>query len=203
MGLYQRIFAYVLASGDERQRRLYGTFKRELFADLHGTIVELGPGTGVNLPYYPRDIRWVGIEPNPHMHPYIREKASQYGIAADLRTTSAAATGLPDAYADAVVSTLVLCSVPDLDATLAEVKRILKPGGRFYFIEHVAAPEGTWLRLLQKSVKPVWRPLADGCNPDRETGTAIARAGFRDVRYRPHRIDVPVVSPHIVGVATV
>lgn len=201
MSLYQRLFAYFLSTGDQQQHRIYGELKRALFADLEGTVVEIGPGTGVNLPYYPRGIRWIGIEPNPHMHDYVREKAAEHGIDVALHARSAIDTGLPDASADAVVSTLVLCSVPDLDATLTEVRRVLKPGGRLYFIEHVAAPKGTWLRTLQKGIKPLWRPLADGCHPDRETGAAIERAGFSDVQYQPFKTDVPVVSPHIIGTA--
>lgn len=201
MSLYQRLFAHGLALGDERQHEIYGAYKRELFADLEGTVVEIGPGTGVNIPYYPRTIRWIGIEPNSHMHRFIRKKATAHGLAIELHPRSAADTGLPDATADAVVSTLVLCSVPDLDAALAEIKRILKPNGRFLFIEHVAAPADSWSCLLQRGIKPIWKPLADGCHPDRATGAAIERAGFADVQYRRIAIDLPVVSPHIIGSA--
>ncbi len=201
MSLYQRLFARLLATGDRSQHRIYGERKRALFADLTGTVVEIGPGTGINLPYYPRDIQWIGLEPNPHMHSYIREQATDAGIDAEIRTAPASNTGLPDAHVNAVVSTLVLCSVPNLDAALAEIRRILKPGGRFYFMEHVAAPEGSWLRTLQRGIKPVWRPLADGCHPDRETEVAIERAGFRILEREAFRAEVPVVSPHIIGVA--
>lgn len=202
MSLYQRLFAHGLALGDDTQHRIYGDRKRELFADLGGTVVEIGPGTGVNLPYLPRGIRWIGIEPNPHLHRFIRETAAEQNIEVDLRTATASATGLPDRHADAVISTLVLCSVPDLDAALAEIRRILKPGGRFYFIEHVAAPEGSWSRMLQRGIKPIWKPLADGCRPDRETQKAIEHAGFADVQYHAFRADVPVVAPHVIGTAT-
>lgn len=201
MSLYQRLFAHGLALGDDAQHRIYGDRKRRLFADLSGTVVEMGPGTGINLPYLPRGIRWIGVEPNPHMHRFIREVAAEQGIEVELRTATAAATGLPDACADAVISTLVLCSVPDLDAALAEVRRILKLGGRFYFIEHVAAPEGSWSRTLQHSIKPIWRRLGDGCRPDRETARAIERAGFADVAYESFRAPLPVVAPHVIGIA--
>ncbi len=201
MGLYQRLFARGLALGDDAQRRLYGNRKRTLFADLTGTVVEIGPGTGINLPYLPRGIRWIGIEPNPHMHPFIRETAAEQGIDIALHAATASDTGLPDDCADAVISTLVLCSVPDLDAALAEIKRILTPGGRLLFIEHVAAPAGSWLRTLQHGIKPLWKPLADGCHPDRETAQAIERAGFAEVDYEAFRADLPVVSPHIMGTA--
>ena len=201
MSLYQRLFAHGLALGDDAQHRLYGERKRKLFADLTGTVVEIGPGTGINLPYLPRGIRWIGIEPNPHMHRFIREAADEHGIDIELRNAPASDTGLPTDSVNAVISTLVLCSVPDLDAALAEITRILKPGGRFVFIEHVAAPGDSWLRTLQRGIKPIWKPLADGCHPNRETAQAIERAGFTDVRYEAFRADLPVVSPHIIGSA--
>jgi hypothetical protein len=72
MSLYQRFFAHTLAWGDDAQHRLYGDYKRSLFAGLEGTVVEIGPGTGVNLPYLPDGLRWIGLEPNPHMHGHIR-----------------------------------------------------------------------------------------------------------------------------------
>ena len=201
MGWYQRLFARLLAWGDDTQHAVYGDRKRKLFADLSGTVVEIGPGTGVNLPYFPRGLRWIGLEPNPHMHKFLREEASAHGLQAEIQTASAEATGLSAESADAVISTLVLCSVDDVDAVLAEICRILKPGGRFYFIEHVAAPESSWLHTLQRGIKPLWRPLADGCRPDQNTGTAIENAGFADVQYKSFRADVPVVSPHIIGTA--
>ena len=202
MSWYQKLFAHGLALGDDAQHHIYGARKRALFADLSGTIVEIGPGTGVNIPYLPDGIRWIGLEPNTHMHGFLRDALATRDWEAEIRTASAQQTGLPDACADAVVSTLVLCSVPDLDATLAEIQRILKPGGHFYFIEHVAATTGTWLRLLQCLIKPVWRPLGDGCHPDRETGAALERAGFASVAYDRFETGLPVVSPHIIGIAT-
>jgi SAM-dependent methyltransferase len=208
MALYDRLFAHGLALGDDAQHRIYGARKRALFADLAplgeagGTVVEIGPGTGVNLPYLPDGIRWIGLEPNPHMDDYLRPKLSGRAIDASLRRDPAQATGLPNAAADAVISTLVLCSVPDLAATLAELRRILKPGGTLYFVEHVAAPSGTWTRALQRGIKPVWRRLADGCRPDRDTGPALKDAGFSAVTYERFVTGLPVIAPHIAGRAT-
>ncbi len=201
MSLYQKLFAHSLALGDEAQHRIYGDRKRRLFADLGGTVVEIGPGTGVNLPYLPDGIRWVGLEPNPHMHDLLRPKLEGRDLDAELRTNPAQDTGLPDASVDAVISTLVLCSVPHLDETLDEVRRILRPGGRFLFIEHVAAEPGRWLRWVQSGIRPLWRPLADGCRPDRDTGAALDRAGFAEVTYERFDTGLPVVAPHIIGTA--
>jgi len=202
MGLYRKLFAHGLALGDDAQHRIYGARKRQLFAGLEGTVVEIGPGTGVNLPYLPDGLRWIGLEPNPHMHAFLREQLAGRDIDVDLRTNPAQDTGLPDACADAIISTLVLCSVPSLDDTLAELRRILKPGGRLLFIEHVAAPPNSWLSTLQRTIQPVWTCLGDGCHPDRDTGTALQRAGFSSVSFERFDTGLPVVSPHIMGTAT-
>jgi SAM-dependent methyltransferase len=201
MGFYQKLFAHGLALGDDAQHRLYGDRKRQLFADVEGTVVEIGPGTGVNLPYLPDGIRWVGLEPNPHMHDYLWDRLTGRAIDASLRAAPAQDTGLRDDYADVVISTLVLCSVPDLDETFAELRRILRPGGRLLFIEHVAAPPDSWLCTLQHGIEPVWRRLADGCHPDRDTGAALENAGFSSVEYERFTTGLPVVSPHIMGTA--
>lgn len=201
MRIAQRLFAHGLALGDDVQHRIYGSRKRQLFSDVEGTVVEIGPGTGVNLPYLPEGIRWIGLEPNPHMHSYLRAQLEGRSIDDDLRTAPAQNTGLPADSADVVISTLVLCSVPDLEDTLDELRRILRPGGRLLFIEHVAAHEHTWLHTLQRGIRPVWKALADGCHPDRETGAALEAAGFASVDYERFDTGLPVVAPHIVGTA--
>lgn len=202
-GLGARWFAWLLSHGDSFDRDLYGERKRELLGDLRGTVVEIGPGGGVNLPYYDDSVQWIGVEPNVHFHPRLKKKADRLRLGATIRGGVAEHLPVPDASADAVVSTLVLCSVDDLDAALAEVWRVLKPGGRFVFIEHVAAPESSFLRRVQRWIKPAWGVIADGCRPDRETGRVIESAGFDDVQIE--RFDaampLPVVRPHIVGTA--
>ncbi|MEP0547275.1 MAG: class I SAM-dependent methyltransferase [Rhodothermales bacterium] len=202
-GLAARWFAWLLSHGEGFDRDLYGERKRALLGGLSGTVVEIGPGAGVNLPYYAAGVRWIGVEPNVHFHERLRRAAERHGIEADVLGGVAEHLPVPDASADAVVSTLVLCSVTDLDAALAEVRRVLKPGGRFVFVEHVAAPEGSLLRRVQRIVKPAWGVIADGCRPDRETGHVIERAGFADVQIE--RFDaampLPVVRPHIAGTA--
>ncbi len=102
---------------------------------------------------------------------------------------------------DAVISTHVLCSVHDLDGALEEIRRVLKPGGKFVFLEHVAAPPHTGLRRVQNSVRPLWHLIGDGCYPNRETWRAIESAGFRDVQIEHYRADILVASPHIAGYA--
>lgn len=202
-GLGARWFAWLLAHGEGTDRSLYGEWKRGLLGDLRGTVIEIGPGAGVNLPYYDASVQWIGVEPNVHFHPRLKQKTERLGLDATVRGGVAERLPVPDASADAVVSTLVLCSVDDLGAALAEVRRVLKPGGRFVFIEHVAAPDGSFLRRVQRWIKPAWGVLADGCRPDRETDRIIQSAGFADLQIE--RFDaampLPVVRPHVVGTA--
>jgi len=141
------------------------------------------------------------MEPNPYMREYLEREAERVGIAAELREGTAEAIACADDSADTVVSTLVLCSVIDLRAALAEVLRVLKPGGRFVFIEHVAAAPGTRLRHWQRRLRPWFHFFADGCNPDRETWRAIESAGFADVHLEHFDGPMPIVRPHIAGVA--
>ena len=105
--------------------------------------------------------------------------------------------------ADFVVSTLVLCSVNDAAAALREILRVLKPGGRFVFVEHVAAPKGSRLRRWQRRLKGLWRRIGDGCEPDRETWKVIEAAGFAEVECEHFDSPgIPLVRPHIAGTAT-
>jgi ubiquinone/menaquinone biosynthesis C-methylase UbiE len=200
--LRQRIFAWALARFNRRYEQFVAPYKQRLFAELRGTVVELGPGTGVNLRYLDREgVRWIGVDPNPFMRPYLLREAEKLGMAVDCRVGSAYALPMEDASVDAVICTLVLCSIDDQQRALREVLRVLKPGGRFVFIEHVAAPRGSRLRRVQRLVAPVWRPLVDGCNPCCETEAELERAGFAAVEYEEMVAPLPVVSPQIVGVA--
>lgn len=197
----KRLFAWVLAHGMGHYEQAMGERKRALLSPLRGRVVEIGPGAGVNLHSFPAEVEWIGIEPNSWLHPYLRAEAARLGRTIELRGGSAENMDLLDASVDAVVSTLVLCSVADPRRIMQEVLRVLKPGGRFVFLEHVAAPRGSGLRRLQRLLRPGWRLFADGCQPDRETWTAIEQAGFRQVEIEHFRGPIPVIRPHIAGVA--
>lgn len=194
----------MMAHGNDDYEAYISDRKRELFAEVRGNVLEIGPGSGPNLRYYPSDIHWIGIEPNPYMHPYLRTEAERLNLNIDIHSGTAERLEIEDNSMDAVVSSLVLCSVDDLKGTLEEIVRVLKPGGRFFFLEHVAAPKDTRLRRVQHWIRPVWKVLADGCHPDRETWIALENAGFENVSYQHFRASVvpPIVSPQIVGVAT-
>ena len=197
----QRLQAWILVHACPAYEKNVAHYKRALLGKLSGTILEIGPGTGVNLAYYPEKVRWIGIEPNPVLHSYLRDAIAQKQITADLRFGHAESLGVPDASVDAVVSTLVLCTVRDVAATLCEILRVLRPGGRFVFIEHVAAPPATFTRAAQRFVKPAWRYFGDGCHPDRETWKSIESAGFSSLHLDHFRVPSPIVGPHIRGFA--
>lgn len=202
IALRKRLIALALSRFHGRYERLVAPRKRALFDGLAGTVLEIGPGTGANFAYYSPDIRWIGIEPNFFMYPYLRAAAARAGLSIDLRDGRADCLEFDDESVDAVVSTLVLCSVPDVSGVLREIQRVLRPGGRFLFIEHVADLPGTWLRRTQRMLRPLVRTLADGCHVDRDTSLAIERQGFAGVAYQRFRLPIPLVSPHIIGVAT-
>ena len=198
---YKRLHARLLACGSRRYTSAVEDHKRMLFGSLAGRVLEIGPGPGTNLPYFRGDAEWIGVEPNPFMLEYIERAARELGRTVDVRTGSAEYLPFPTASVDAVACSLVLCTVHDVAAALREVRRVLRPGGTFAFIEHVAAPRGTALRVTQRVARPVWRALADGCHPDRETGAAIQDAGFARVEMVHFRAPLPVVGPHVAGLA--
>jgi ubiquinone/menaquinone biosynthesis C-methylase UbiE len=205
MSLSQRYFAALMRLADGAQERQYGERKDRLFAEIApgDHVVEIGPGTGVNLAHLPPGVRYTGVEPNPHMHAALRRKAEARGMEAQMHEARAEALPLDDDRADAVISTLVLCSVDAPAQALAEVRRALSSGGRFYFLEHVAAAAGSARRRVQRTVKPAWRRLADGCRPDQRTGALIRAAGFADVQIDrfPSGSALNPVRPHVAGVA--
>ncbi|WP_250036285.1 class I SAM-dependent methyltransferase [Paractinoplanes maris] len=177
--------------------------KRRVFAGLPGTVVELGSGVGANLRYLQPGSTLVAIEPNHPMHHRLRTAAERRGVDLDLRDSIAEHTGLPDRSADTVISSLVLCTVTDPVAVLAEVRRILRPGGTFRFVEHVAAPPGTVTRSLQRALRRPWAWTFEGCSCERDLSTLLHTAGFARVDLEPYRLHSPFITfnTQIAGVA--
>ena len=177
----------------ERRARLLG--------DLTGDVLEVGAGTGVNLRHYQRAARVVAVEPDLAMRR--RLAANLFGAVVPVQVSDAVAESLPhpDDSFDAVVFTLVLCTVADPGRALAEVRRVLKPGGRLIILEHVRG-DGAMARW-QDRVTPLWRVLFAGCHPNRDIAAAIAAAGFRLTqveRFRPMPAWIPA-SPMLQAVA--
>jgi ubiquinone/menaquinone biosynthesis C-methylase UbiE len=180
-------------------------WRAELLRDLAGSVLEIGAGTGATLAHYPGAVtRLVLCEPDRHMRRRLEAAcAARRAGRAEIAECSATALPMPDGSFDAVVSSLVLCSVPDPAAALAEIRRVLKPGGRLVFLEHVAA-DGNPRRLKwQKRFEPVWKRLMDNCHLTRRTEAAITAAGFRIERIQRESIRkaMPLVRPSIRGTA--
>jgi SAM-dependent methyltransferase len=162
--------------------------KARVFADLPVDVVEIGAGVGANLGYLPLGARLTAIEPNPYMHARLRRAARRHGVALDLRSVVGERIDLPDASVETVISSLVLCSVGDPGAVLAEIRRILVPGGRFSFAEHVVARPRTPTRWAQRALRRPWAWIFEGCSCERDLTSFITAAGFSSVDVTPYRI---------------
>ena len=173
-----------------------------MLAALTGEVLEIGGGTGANLPHYPRTVeRVVVTEPDPFMRARLEWKLDAAVVPVELVAAPAEELPVREASIDAVVSTLVLCSVAELEASLAEVARVLRPGGRLVFIEHVRA-EGKRARW-QDRVQPLWGRLAAGCHLNRDTLGAISAAGFELETLERFAAPAPLprLLPHVQGAA--
>ena len=198
---YKRFQAWALSLRSPRYDGFVAARKLALLSPLRGTVVEIGPGAGVNLPFFRTDVRWIGVEPNPYVHAHLDATATRLGRDIEVRAGAAEELPVASRSVDAVVGTLVLCSVRDPAAVLREVRRVLKPGGRFVFMEHVAAPRGTLRRWWQRMLRPFWKALADGCHLDRDAAAAIDAAGFRSVVIDHFDLPFGVIGPHVAGTA--
>lgn len=175
--------------------------RRELLAGAGGRVLELGAGTGANVGLYPDAVaELVLVEPDPHMTKRLRGRVAESGRDAAIVEAPAERLPFADASFDTAVSTLVLCTVPDPAAALAELARVLKPGGGLLFIEHVRAKDPGLARWQDRLERP-WRFLADGCHCNRDTLAAISTAGFEPVAVEHDRTPkaVPIVEPLIRG----
>lgn len=165
----------------------------------HGRVLEIGAGTGANLRHYRPDAAVTACEPDPDMRARLAERARVRHI----EVVDAPATHLPfaDATFDDVVATLVFCSVPAPAAALAEVRRVLRPGGRLIGVEHVRSTLPDRARM-QRRVTPAWRCVTGGCDLARDTLTTVERAGFEVVeRERVHGPIARVVGPFVAFAA--
>ena len=204
MSFYGRIFA---AGYDRFQARMerdfFGKIRREMLAGASGRVIEIGSGTGANLAHYPSTVdELVCTEPEEPMARRLREKAS--GGSLPVTVIEAPAEQLPfdDDSFDAAVGALVLCTVDDPAAALAEIARVLRPGGRFIFMEHVRSPE-PGLAKWQDRLHPLWYRFGYGCNCNRATYENIEAS---PLRIETHRRGVirkapPIVRPLLTGVA--
>ena len=174
-------------------------WRAELLRDLRGAVLEIGAGTGANVPHYPRTLdRLVLTEPDPAMLKRLRRHALPPGA----ETLEADVSALPFEAGsfDVVVGTLVLCSVGSQESAISEIARVLKPGGAFVFLEHVAG-HGARLRW-QRRIEPFWCRLAGHCHLTRDTEAAIGRRfALAPVARESMRKALPMIRPTIRGVA--
>lgn len=179
--------------------------KRAAFGGLEArTVVEIGAGAGANVDYLRPGTKLIAIEPNLQMHERLRRRCKQRGVDLTIVAGGAEAIPLPDGSVDEAISSLVLCTVEDPVAALNEIRRVLRPGGRFRFVEHVAAPRRGPRRVLQRVIRRPWGWVYEGCNPAAKTVPLLERAGFRDLRleHRKFRRSVFwVVNTAVWGVA--
>ncbi|XP_052174103.1 uncharacterized protein LOC127789274 isoform X2 [Diospyros lotus] len=207
---YEEFYASVLDKCTKPYEAEIAGYKSQLFNNLRGkaeTVLEIGIGTGPNIKYYASDggVHIFGIDPNRKMEKYALKAAVDAGLQpTNFKFIQAVAEALPlsDASVDAVVGSLVLCSVKDVDMALKEVRRVLKPGGLFIFVEHVAAKDGTILRFVQGILTPLQQMVSDGCHLTRKTGKHILEAGFSNVDINTAFLSsATLVNPHIYGIA--
>jgi ubiquinone/menaquinone biosynthesis C-methylase UbiE len=200
--LFARVFDRISRKAEEAGQ---ADHRREMLAGLSGRVLEVGAGNGLNFRHYPDSVEEViAVEPEAYLRERAQESAEKASVA--IRVVDGLADRLPvdDGSVDAAVASLVLCSVGDQDRALAELRRILRPGGELRFYEHVVSDRPGFARF-QRVVGHGWPLFAGGCHPDRDTAAAIRRAGFeveelREFDFRPGLLELPV-TPRILGIA--
>ncbi|HVP01609.1 MAG TPA: class I SAM-dependent methyltransferase [Solirubrobacteraceae bacterium] len=175
--LAARLYDRVLRGSEEAGLT---AIRRDALAEARGEVLEIGAGTGLNLRAYPREgiTRIVVTEPNPAMSRHIAEKLDQAPAPVEIVAASAERLPFSDASFDTVVGTLVLCEPRDPAAVVDEVARVLRPGGRFLFLEHVRSEDDPRLARRQDRLAPLWRAFSGGCTCNRTTLATIEASGL-------------------------
>ena len=193
---YDRMLAETEEAG-MRERR------RELLAEASDRTLELGAGTGLNLEHYPEAVtELVMTEPFEPMARQLRQRVAESGRDAEVVIAGAERLPFDDGSFDTVVATLVLCTVDNVPAALAEIDRVLRPGGRLLFCEHVRSTEPSRARWQDRLERP-WRFVGHGCRPNRDTVAAIASSSLslERVERGTLRKSAPIVRPLATGSA--
>lgn len=191
-----------------------GSRKRELFSNLQEfagpsgklSLLEVGCGTGANFQFYPPGCRVTCVDPNPNFEKFLFKSIAENRHLQFERFVVAAGENMhqvADGSVDVVVCTLVLCSVNSQEKILREVHRVLRPGGAFYFMEHVAAERSTWNYFWQQVLDPAWYLMFDGCNLTRESWKSLEQASFTKLKLQHLQapLSLALVRPHIYGYA--
>lgn len=179
-----------------------GRQREKVVPQARGRVLEIGIGTGRNIPYYDRSrvSQVVGVDPALRMHHLAEKRIRQTGLPVELIGLSAEKLPVADASFDTVVCTYTLCTIPDPLAALAEMKRVLVPGGRLLFSEHGVAPDASVARW-QARLQPLWKPLAGGCHLNRDIPALLKEAGFHTQLQSAYVPGPRVLSYHYWGQA--
>ncbi len=186
------------------EQRCLRSWRTSLLADISGEALEIGAGTGLSIPCYPETVSHLTLsEPDRHMRKHLYKAAQQQAIPTTIIDARGETIQLTAETFDAVILCLVLCSVADPLRVLAEAHRLLKPAGRLYFMEHVAAPVDSSRLRWQQRIEPFWKRLAGNCHLTRRTEQLIANSGFCfDQLQRQEMRPAPAfVRPTIRGIA--
>lgn len=176
MNVYDRCILPPLLDFAMRQSQL-AAYRRAVVPAAQGCVLEIGIGSGLNLPFYGGNVDLIGLDPSARLLDMARGRAVETGVKVDLLQASAASIPLEDASVDAVVMTWSLCSIPHPLAALGEMRRVLKPGGSLHFVEHGLAPEAS-VAKWQHRLTPLWSHIAGGCHLDRKIDDLLRGAGF-------------------------
>lgn len=180
MGIYSRVIFPRLCDF-LLDRPFVAKHRRELLSGVSGEILEIGFGTGLNLPHYPEHVQGITtVDPNPGMHKKAKERIEQAGIDVEQRLLSSEELPFDEAAFDSVVSTFTLCSIEDVSRALGEIYRVLRPGGRFLFLEHGLSPEPK-VQKWQRRLNWLERRLADNCHLDRNVRELVENQPFQSV----------------------
>jgi SAM-dependent methyltransferase len=194
--IFARLWDSVIRLAGRRERE----HRAELISGSRGRVLEFGAGTGLNFSLYSGGVRVVGLEPEPTMARKASTRARTARAPVKVLRGSAEALPFRDETFDTAVACCVFCSIADPLRAATEIRRVLRPDGRLLLYEHVRSQHSRWARW-QDRLTPLWRRLAAGCHPNRDTETTLRSAGF-DVDAR--RVSVGVASPvrpHAIGVA--
>lgn len=178
MGIYSnyifpRVLNSFMSSGQFKKQR------KKLLESVGGEILEIGFGTGLNLEFYPEHVRKItAIDPNAGMNQVAQRNIKKSGIEVDSRILSGENLPIEDRSFDTVVCTWTLCSIPDAQRALREVKRVLRPGGRFFFVEHGLAPDPA-VQKWQHRLTPIQKVIGDGCHLNRPIDQMVTGEGFK------------------------
>jgi ubiquinone/menaquinone biosynthesis C-methylase UbiE len=201
--VFARCYAWL---SDRMEAAGVGARRHQLLAGLTGSVIEVGAGNGLNFGHYPETVaRVLAVEPEPHLRALAARRAR--GAAVPITVGGGMAEQLPadDASYDAVVATLMLCSVRDQGAALREMYRVLRPGGELRFMEHVVGESAAQRRIQRLADATIWPVCFGGCHANRDAVGAIIGAGFtaRELtKYRLPNSRLPwPTAPHVLGVA--